>query len=65
MVSTGQRTCLPWYLGLASVVVNADKDAREVELSSVDTHEQRGALVVGAALTMAKGTAGVGPAGRD
>ncbi len=49
-------------LGLAWTV--ADMEARKVEPSDVDAHEQGGALpVVGAAPALAEGTAGVEPAG--
>ena len=53
----------PDPLGLASTVVNADMDAREVEPSGVDTHKRGVLPVVGTAPVMAEGTAGVEPAG--
>lgn len=47
------------------MVLNADTDGREVEPSGVDTHERGGVPpVMGAAVSMAKGTAGVEPARR-
>jgi len=50
--------------GLAVTVVNRDTDVGNVETLGVDTHGQGGVLpVVGAALAMAEGTAGIGSAG--
>jgi len=49
---------------LAVMVVNGDTDAGNIETSGVDTHGQGGVLLVmGTALAMAEGTAGIGSAG--
>ena len=57
-------TCIPDPLRLAGMVIvmKANMEARKVESSGIDMHEQGGALqIVGTALALAKGTACVEP----
>ena len=57
-------------LRFSGMIMNANMDAREVESSGIDTHEQGGGQallvveLVGAAPAMAKGTASIEPTGR-
>jgi len=58
-------SCISDPLGLTGMVMKVDTDEGKVEHSGINTHGQRGALLVmGTILAVAKGTAGVGSAGR-